>query len=177
MLDGTSSCLLHRLPRLEIHGMKNRREIDVAVQIGLYMVRCTAATTRLRADPPLCRCGQRMRVGVALVVRAGFADHADLGSSILASKSRGKGFRGAKYPRSRPTGREGRSGRKRSGALDREMRKKKMPISFSASAETRSARSRRRRRRRPCRRSWRRTRSVPPAHRRRRDPRSAPARR
>jgi len=42
--------------------MKNRREIDVAVQVGLYMVRCTAATTRLQADPLLCRCGQRMRV-------------------------------------------------------------------------------------------------------------------
>ena len=62
------------------------------------------------------------RVGVALVVRAGFVDHAGLGASILASKSRGKVFRGAKCPRSRPTGREGRSGRKRSGALDRESR-------------------------------------------------------
>jgi len=62
------------------------------------------------------------RVGVALVVRAGFVDHAGLGASILASKSRGKGFRGAKCPRSRPTGREGRSGRKRSGVLARESR-------------------------------------------------------
>jgi hypothetical protein len=62
------------------------------------------------------------RVGVALVVRAGFVDHAGLGARLLASKHRGKGFRGAKCPRSRPTGREGRSGRKRSGALDRESR-------------------------------------------------------
>ena len=34
------------------------------------------------------------RVGVALVVRAGFVDHADLGASILAWKGAGRGFVG-----------------------------------------------------------------------------------
>ena len=89
------------------------------------------------------------RVGVALVVRGGFVVHAGLGASILASKSRGKGFRGAKCPRSRrravkvdPVGRgpgywlartvQVRDEDGRKGAFPppgREMRKKKIPIS------------------------------------------------